>query len=110
MKRFFVILLVLLIAVGGGCYLYVSDYYKADDVAIQAMADENTSITTMNNLTVVAPQTPSQTGLIFYPGGKVEEMAYLPLLIQLSQNGITCILIQMRFDWQYWMPMRPVMC
>ncbi|MNC40977.1 Alpha/beta hydrolase family protein [compost metagenome] len=40
----------------------------------------------------------SDTGLIFYPGGKVEATAYTPLLKQLSQNGITCVLVKMPFN------------
>ena len=39
----------------------------------------------------------SGAGLIFYPGGKVQETAYLPLLEQLRQNGLTCVLVRMPF-------------
>ena len=37
------------------------------------------------------------TGLIFYPGAKVEGTAYLPLLDQLRQTGLTCVLVEMPF-------------
>ena len=39
----------------------------------------------------------SQTGLIFYPGGKVEATAYEPLLKILASKGISCVLIEMPF-------------
>ncbi len=35
--------------------------------------------------------------MIFYPGAKVETIAYLPLLDQVRQLGITCILVDMPF-------------
>ena len=35
--------------------------------------------------------------MIFYPGAKVEGAAYLPLLDQLRQTGVTCILVEMPF-------------
>ncbi|MNE63689.1 Alpha/beta hydrolase family protein [compost metagenome] len=38
-----------------------------------------------------------EIGFIFYPGGKVEESAYSLLLRELSQHGITCVLVQMPF-------------
>lgn len=35
------------------------------------------------------------TGLIFYPGGKVQYEAYAPLLYHLAENGIFCVLLHM---------------
>ena len=40
---------------------------------------------------------PTDTAIIFYPGAKVEAAAYLPLLNQLRQTGLTCILVEMPF-------------
>ena len=88
----FVCLLAIAVA---GFFLYVSDYYRADGAAIAAMT--GTDVRLENNLTILAPSTPSDTGLIFYPGGKVEHTAYLPLLEQLRQQGITCVLVEMPF-------------
>jgi len=36
-------------------------------------------------------------GFIFYPGGKVEYTAYIPLLQALSEHGVTCVLVEMPF-------------
>ena len=77
--------------------LYVSDYYRADAVAITVLQTDPT-ITVQDNLTILTPETPSDTALIFYPGGKVEATAYLPLLQQIKDNGITCILVTMPFN------------
>ncbi len=50
-----------------------------------------------DDLTVLSPSYPTDTGLIFYPGAKVEGTAYLPLLDQLRQTGLTCVLVEMPF-------------
>ena len=36
-------------------------------------------------------------GIIFYPGDKVENTAYLPLLEQLERKGYNCYLVNMPF-------------
>ena len=36
-------------------------------------------------------------GFIFYPGGKVEYTAYIPLMQALSEHGVTCVLVEMPF-------------
>jgi dienelactone hydrolase len=43
---------------------------------------------------VFEPDEPS-AGFIFYPGGKVEYTAYIPLMSALAEEGILCILIKM---------------
>lgn len=78
-------------------FIYVSNYYHAADVAKEALANDKT-ITTDGKLTILSPTTPSETGFIFYPGGKVEPTAYLPILEKLRQNGITCVLVDMPFN------------
>jgi hypothetical protein len=81
----------LILVMGAGFWWYVSDYYHADEIAVAAAAGSQT-IQKEGNLTILSPSAPSDTALIFYPGGKVECMAYLPLLEQLRKNGITCVL------------------
>ena len=76
---------------------YVSDYYRAEDTALEVLA-QNDNITVQDNLTVLSPSYPTDTALIFYPGAKVEAEAYLPLLDQIRQTGVTCILVHMPFN------------
>lgn len=40
----------------------------------------------------------TEDALVFYPGGKVEYTAYLPLLRRLSEDGTDCFLVRMPFD------------
>ena len=37
----------------------------------------------------------TEDALIFYPGGKVEATAYLPLLMTLAEDGVDCFLLKM---------------
>ena len=60
-------------------FAYVSDYRHADETALALLDSAN--IRQQGNLTILTPDAGNDTGagLIFYPGGKVEETAYLPL-------------------------------
>ena len=74
----------------------MSDYYPADEIALEVLAQDNT-ITVQDDLTILSPSYPMDTAVIFYPGAKVEAEAYLPLLEQIRQTGVTCILVHMPF-------------
>lgn len=90
-------LVVLLLALCAGAFFwYVSDYYRAEDVALDVLAQDS-GLSVQDNLTVLSPSVPSDTAIIFYPGAKVEAEAYLPLLEQIKQTGVTCILVHMPF-------------
>ena len=90
------ILLAVLILAAGGFFWYVSDYYRAEDVALEVLSAGD-NIEVRDDLTVLSPSYPTDTAVIFYPGAKVEAAAYLPLLDQFRQTGLTCILVEMPF-------------
>ena len=90
------ILLLILAILAGAFFWYVSDYYRAEDVALEVLA-QGSGITVQDNLTILSPTEPTDTAIIFYPGAKVEAEAYLPLLDQIRQTGVTCILVHMPF-------------
>lgn len=100
-KRFRIALITfvtLVVLLAGGFLIYVSDYYRADAAAIAAILN-NPALRTEDNLTILSPAEPSDTALIFYPGGKVEAAAYLPILEKIKESsGITCILVKMPFN------------
>ena len=89
-----VLLAMLLLAVG--FFWYVSDYYRAEDAALDVLASGE-NIEVRGSLTILSPSYPTDTAIIFYPGAKVEGAAYLPLLDQLRRTGLTCILVEMPF-------------
>lgn len=74
----------------------MSDYYRAEDLAMTVLS-QGDNIVQQDNLTILSPSAPSNTALIFYPGAKVEAIAYLPLLDQIRRTGVTCILVDMPF-------------
>lgn len=90
------VVFIILAILAGAFFWYVSNYYRAEDVALEVMA-KNDGITVKDNLTILSPSYPSDTAIIFYPGAKVEAEAYLPLLDQIRQTGVTCILVHMPF-------------
>ncbi|MBN2883308.1 MAG: carboxymethylenebutenolidase, partial [Clostridia bacterium] len=91
----FTITLGILIVLFMAFYIYTLDYYRADaEASVIFYAAES-----RENITVFYPEEgKSDTGLIFYPGGKVEASAYSPLLKEISDEGITCILVEMPFN------------
>lgn len=89
-------IVVLLVLLAGAFFWYVSDYYRAEDIAVSVLAQDD-GITVQDNLTILSPSSPTDTAVIFYPGAKVEAIAYLPLLDQIRQTGVTCILVDMPF-------------
>ena len=74
----------------------MSDYYHADETALEAMAYQSDSVQAEQNGDVIwfVPEDPT-AGLIFYPGGKVEYTAYAPLMRACAEQGILCALVRM---------------
>lgn len=94
--RVVLVLVAALVLLAGLFFWYVSDYYRAEDTAL-AVAAQGDGIAIQENLTILSPSYPTDTAVIFYPGAKVEGAAYLPLLDQIRQLGVTCILVEMPF-------------
>jgi hypothetical protein len=94
LKIVFIALLSFMAVLSGGFLIWANDYYHADDIAIEMMQGDP-SIEVIDRLTIVSPDKPSDTGIIFYPGAKVEATAYIPLLEKLKKEGYTCVLVKM---------------
>lgn len=90
------IVLLILTILAGAFFWYVSDYYRAEAVALAVMGQDS-GISQQDGLTILSPSYPTDTAIIFYPGAKVEAEAYLPLLDQIRQTGVTCMLVHMPF-------------
>lgn len=83
---FFAILIVSIVSF----LIYTSYFYEAEDIAVELLKDSS-EINVIDNLTIVKASDPSDTAIVFYPGAKVEAIAYLPMLEKLKENGITSI-------------------
>ena len=108
-----------------GCLFYVNDYYRASEEAQKALqgnelvevkeensyyrfslksednkSDSNKTSDAVQGVGIdeEAKETSrlkSMRGIIFYPGGKVDEIAYAPLLLELAEMGYEVYLVKM---------------
>jgi len=80
------------------CGLYLGDYYRADEAAVAAFGAETAMEVRVleGGQTAYLPEQP-RAGFIFYPGGKVEHTAYIPLMQACAREGILCVLVEMPF-------------
>jgi hypothetical protein len=80
-------------------FIYVSVYYHADNVAAALESDDKTEVSKdSRSYYAFEPKAGIKAGLIFYPGGKVENTAYAPLCHQLAEKGIYVSLTKMPFN------------
>ena len=101
-KRKRILILITVVAVlFATCAIYLSDYYHADMSAIEDMefaSELSVESETWEDGTLVFTPEEAETGLIFYPGGKVEYLAYQPLMQAFAAEGILCVLVEMPFN------------
>jgi len=80
-------------------FIYVGSYYEADMEAVATFEYDGFDVREIDEGTVAyAPKGDFDTGVVFYPGGKVEYRAYIPLAQALASRGILCILVDMPFN------------
>lgn len=96
--KVFIGFLALVLIATSAFFIYVSDYYHADQSALNvAISKSEVEISNRNGALEFDPGN-ADTAIIFYPGGKVEYTAYEPLMIKIAQKGILCILPKMPFN------------
>ena len=85
------------VIIAGVCAIYLSDYYRADNEAISAFLPQGTTWKEESDGMIVFEPEGATKGFIFYPGGKVEYTAYIPLMQACAEEGILCVLVEMPF-------------
>ena len=73
-----------------GCAAYVNDYYPAtpgEDISLDGVRYADGMI--------ICESEGATKGLIFYPGGKVDHEAYLPLALAIADGGVTVVICEM---------------
>ena len=94
-RKVFTSLLVLLLVMICLFLLWAADYYHAGNSAAEAMiSDDLASVTAVSN-GYLFDGPGDEALLIFYPGAKVEETAYAPLMRELAEEGIDVQLVRM---------------
>ena len=88
-----VVLLVALLGLAGG--VYFGTYSRATpEAAALLQGSDAVEVKAMDKGWLLdGPGT--EAALVFYPGGKVEATAYLPLLTALAEDGVDCFLVKM---------------
>jgi len=96
-KWVLIIILALIILSAGGLVIWGSTPLGPSPQALQAMESNNIiSVTRVNSWTVFEPAhgTPD-TGLVFYPGGRVDYRSYAPLARRIAEEGYLVVLVPM---------------
>ena len=100
-KKLALLIILVIVAVAAASFAYyVSDYYHADNTAAAALKSTNFyNVTdTDSSITFTPTQNKSTTGIIFYPGGKVQPEAYSVIASKLAAKGYTTIIVKMPFN------------
>lgn len=94
-----VVVAALIVALASFTY-YVSDYYHADDTALAALSStaSYSVVNSADSIVFTPTQNKSSTGVIFYPGAKVQPEAYSSIASKLATNGYTTIVVKMPFN------------
>lgn len=100
LRRILIGVFVVIVLCFSGFYIYTLNYYKANNTVSNTLNSSNVNAVSENDLMLFYPpyDMPYDTALIFYPGGKVDYTAYAPLLSQLANKGIACVLVKMPFN------------
>lgn len=77
--------------------IYTQQYYHSDASAYSALESDDTVTVKQTEYGWLFDGPSEENALIFYPGGKVEETAYAPLLHRLAGQGMDACLVRMPF-------------
>lgn len=81
-------------------FIYTGNYYHAESTVTNVLtSNETVQVEASKHLLTFAPKDKlATTGLIFYPGAKVEASSYAPLMNELAQQGYFCAIAKMPFN------------
>ena len=99
-KRILPGLLVVTVISALGFVLWANDIAQPTDIALQALeSDSQVTVTQQAGFITFEPATMrTTTGFIFYPGGRVDDRAYAPVLHKIAGQGYFVALIQVRLN------------
>ena len=101
-KKRLILIIILALLIGGLAYFtyYVSDISYTDDTALTILSSNGsyTVMDTSNYITFTPTANKSSTGIIFYPGAKIQPESYSVIASKLATNGYTTIIVKMPFN------------
>ena len=97
-KRTLWIVAAALLALGAACGIYLgTGLHAAPEAAALLQGSDAVRVEAIDG-GYLLDGPGEEDAFIFYPGGKVEPAAYLPLLMTLAEEGVDCFLIKMPLD------------
>lgn len=87
------VLIIILLSVG--FLVYAEIYYHADATALAALKSDDAVSVTQASYGWFFDGPSAENALVFYPGAKVEETAYAPLVHELARQGMDVCLVKM---------------
>lgn len=96
-KRIVLVLILIIVVILVAMLVYLERYYHADDSAKEALqSDAQVNVTQIpEGYFFDGPG--EDTAIVFYPGGKVEEESYAPLMHRLAAQGQDVFLLNLPF-------------
>ena len=86
-----------LIIILSSFFIYTGNYYHADTAAQQSLQTSQSVRVVKADFGWLFDGPSDENALIFYPGAKVEETAYAPMLNLLAEKGVDVCLVKMPF-------------
>ena len=97
MKKRIIILLSLLIVFLTSSVWYLTDYYHAEESVKKFLESSDIVQVTKIKEGYFFDGPGEESAIIFYPGAKVEETSYAPILFKLAEEGVDSFLLSMPF-------------
>ena len=98
LKRLLLVLFVVVASALIGLVIFFGNGYPADQNARNAIENPAEGLlvdSSTKGQIAFMPEDGSRTGIVFYPGAKVEYDAYAELASRFAQNGYMCVLVDM---------------
>lgn len=90
------------VLVGAAAFaVYASDYYRAGDVARESIVSTADVPVQQGEGFLAFGDPDAKTGIVLYPGAKVEYTAYAPLLHDLAERGYLAVVAKMPFNFAF---------
>lgn len=96
-RKLWIIPLVIIVVLVCAFFLYTGHYYHADPSAAEALVSDDAVMVTKTDYGWFFDGPSTEDAMIFYPGGKVDETAYAPLMHLLAEKGLDICLVRMPF-------------
>lgn len=95
LKKLLLSALVGILLAGAGVFVFLAGYYRAAPTAADSLVSDEAVAVRQIDRGFFFDGPGEEAALIFYPGARVEETAYAPLMRELAENGLDCFLVKM---------------